>query len=109
MSVTITDRTPQFMADAEAKASLALRFMLDAIDTAADPNTPRRLGDLRRNKLKQVLGLHATIVWRQRYAAAQEDVQHQNYTTPATGPHYAENAVMSIVDDSETYFQRAGI
>lgn len=109
MSVTVVDNTPQFKADVQVKTSLALRFMLDAIDSASEATTPKRLGDLRRNKLKQVLGLHATIQWRQRYAAAQEDVQHKHYTTPGTGAHYAENAVKRIVDSAATYFRRAGI
>lgn len=86
-----------------------MRFMLDDIDRISAPKTPKRLGDLRRNKLKQVLGLHATIQWRQQYAAVQEDKQHQNYTTPGTGPHYAENAVKEVVSNAGKYFRRAGL
>jgi hypothetical protein len=109
MSLSIEDNTAQVTGSVKTKGSLALRFMLDAIDKAADPHTPRKEGDLRRNKLKQVLGLHAVIQWRQKYAAAQEDKQHINYTTPGTGPHYAENAVKEVVKNAGQYFKRAGL
>lgn len=109
MSVEVTDNSPAVMDDIQRKFSLALRFMLDAIDTASQPATPKRVGDLRKNKLKQVLGLSAAIQWRQGYAAIQEDVQHRNYTTPGTGPHYAENAVRPVVAGAESYFRQAGL
>lgn len=109
MSVDVTNKTGLVVSDIERKVNLALRFMLDAIDTASEPHTPKRLGDLRNNKLKQVLGLSAVIQWRQKYAAIQEDDQHHRYTTPGTGPHYAENAVKRVVQTSAQYFRRAGI
>lgn len=109
MSVDVTDDTPAFLGNVTQKFNLALRFMLDAIDTTSQAGTPKRLGDLRNNKLKQVLGLSGVIQWRQRYAAIQEDVQHRNYTTPGTGPHYADNAVREVVDDAGTYFRQAGL
>lgn len=109
MSVSTTDDTPTVLDDVTRKFNLALRFMLDAIDTISLAGTPKRLGDLRNNKLKQVLGLSAVIQWRQQYAAIQEDVQHRNYTTPGTGPHYAENAVKQVVDNAGTYFRQAGL
>jgi hypothetical protein len=109
MSVSVHDNTPQVRADINRKIPLALRFMLDAIDKLSTPKTPKNLGDLRNNKLKQVLGLHAVIQWRQRYAAIQEDKQHKNYTTAGTGPHYAQNAVKAVVADAGTYFRRAGL
>lgn len=109
MSVNIQDNTATVTAEVHAKGPLALRFMLDDIDKISTPNTPRDKGDLRLNKLKQVLGMHATIQWRQDYAADQEDNQHINYTTPGTGPHYAENAVKQVVANASQYFKRAGL
>lgn len=109
MSVSVRDHTSSVKDEVHTKASLALRFMLDAIEQLSDPTTPKRLGDLRRNKLKQVLGLHAVIQWRQRYAAAQEDKQHLHYTTGGTGAHYAENAVKKVVQNSEQSFRQAGL
>lgn len=109
MSVEIRDDTGRVVADGKAKAALALRLMLDDIDRISEPGTPKKLGDLRRNKLKQVLGLHGSIQWRQKYAAKQEDRQARNYTTPGTGPHYAENAVKKVVRNSQTYFRKVGI
>lgn len=109
MSVNVTDNTAAFESSIETKLPIFLRFMLDAIDRISTPNTPQDVGDLRKNKLKQVLGLHATIQWRQEYAAAQEDRQFRNYTTPGTGPHYAENAVKQVVGEAEPLWKRAGL
>jgi Minor capsid protein len=88
--------------------------MLDAIDSEADSKTPKKEGNLRRDKLKQVLGLHAEITWKKGYAAAQEvgttrGYPIKNYSTPGTGAHYAENAVKKVVDDSDQYFKQAGV
>lgn len=109
MSAKYTSNIPTIKAGVQQKVILALRLMLDAVDQQSTPKTPRRHGDLRNNKLKQVLGMHAVIQWRQRYAAAQEDKQHVNYTTPGTGPHYAENAVKAVVRDAGTYFRKTGL
>lgn len=72
MSVKSTDNTVTFLAEATRKTNLALRFMLDAIDSTANPNTPKDKGDLRNNKIKIVSNLHDTIQWRSKYAGAQE-------------------------------------
>lgn len=109
MSVKVTDNTPQLKFDVQRKGNLALRFMLDAIDQESTARTPKDKGDLRMNKLKHVLGLSAVIQWSQEYAAIQESKQFQNYTTPGTGPHFAENAVRKVVNDSAKYFVRAGL
>lgn len=109
MSVSYTDHTSSIKSDVTRKSSLALHLMLDGIDKASDPGTPKRLGDLRRNKLKQVLGLHGVIQWRQKYAADQEDKQHKSYTTAGTGPHYAENAARKVVGQADSYFRKAGL
>jgi hypothetical protein len=109
MSVKYTDNTKKFTADVKAKIPIALRLILDAVDEKASPHTPKDLGDLKKNKLKQVLGMHATIVWKQQYAAIQEEKQFSNYTTAGTGPHYAENAVKEVVAHSAQYFKKAGL
>lgn len=119
MSVNTTDNVPSVEADITKKVPLALRFMLDAIDQTANPKTPKRFGDLRNNVLKQVLGTHGVIQWRQKYAAVQEagtwnsgpnagkTITH--YTTGDTGAHYAENAVKVVVEDAATYWEKAGL
>lgn len=109
MSVSVIDNTAHIQAEINAKAPLALRLMLDDIDLISTPGTPKKHGDLRMNKLKQVLGMHAVIQWRQIYASRLEEKQFRHYTTPGTGPHFAEKAVKRIVEDSAKYFRRAGL
>lgn len=98
MSVRVTDNTDRIKSDHRTKANLFLRELLDAIMQTAEPKTPKREGHLRRDVLRQVLGLHGTLEWRKKYAAIQETKQFANYTTPGTGPQFAENAVRSTVN-----------
>jgi hypothetical protein len=134
MSVDVTNRLPEFKAKIDAGIPVALRLMLDAIDVAAEPVTPMDTGNLRRNKLKQVLGNHGVIAWMQRYAGAQEaghmTVKTQrpvklrdgswitlkpgvhtfkNYSTKGTGPGFAKKAVETVVAGAEPIFRKAGI
>lgn len=109
MSVKYTDNTAKINTDTVKGVNLAIRFMLDAIDKNAFYNTPKRLGNLRRDITKTVLGHQGTIVWGKKYAIYQETKQYANYTTPGTGPHYAENAVKKVADDAESYFKKARV
>jgi hypothetical protein len=72
------------------------------------PNTPKKTSALRRDALKQVLGLRATIQWSNEYAAKMEDIEFKHYTTPGTGPHFAENAVKEVASKAEDYFRQTG-
>lgn len=109
MSVKTVDNTPKLSIDSKRNASLGLRFILDAIDRTAGPKTPKRDGNLRRDISKQVLGLRGTITWRKGYAGYQENKQYRNYTTPGTGPHFAQNAVKEVAADAVRYFKQAGL
>jgi len=109
MSVKYTDNTAKITTDASKGINLAIRFMLDDIDKTANPVTPKRLGDLRRNIVKNVLGHKGTIVWGKNYAIYQEVKQYTNYTTPGTGPHYAEKSVKKVVGNYSVYFKKAGV
>lgn len=109
MSVEINDNTVTYKNQMSLNANLALRFITDAIQQTANPKTPKRLGNLRNDTVKQVVGLHGTIEWRKRYAGYQETKQYKHYTTPGTGPHYAENAVKTVANDSDQYFRKAGL
>lgn len=114
MAVKITDNTPQVSISTERGISLAIRYMLDGIDQIANPRTPKDTNRLRSDITKQVLGKKGTITWHKKYAQAQEaGIIHgspvRNYTTPGTGPHFAENAVRQVVEDSGTYFRKAGL
>lgn len=109
MPVKVVDRTQQAFGEMKQQVSLGLRFMIDDIDRKSIPNTPKLTGDLRNRKLKQVLGLTARIGWITNYAVFQELKQFTNYTTPGTGPHFAEKAVKEVVNAPQVYFDRAGI
>lgn len=107
MEVKSTDFTLTIVNETRQKASAFLRLMMDKITDLAEPNTPKKEGNLRRDTLKQVLGLHGTLKWVKSYASVQErgkraDGTHQirNYTTPGTGPKFAENAVNKAVEDT---------
>lgn len=109
MSVRYTDNTAKIISDTAKGANLAVRFMLDDIDRSAFPITPKREGNLRRDILKSVLGTKGTITWGKRYAIYQESKQYANYTTPGTGPHYAEKSVHKVADNYQVYFKKANI
>lgn len=109
MSVKYTDNTATINADTIKGANLAIRLMLDDIDKNAFYITPKDKGNLRRDIVKSVLGTKGKIVWGKRYAIYQESIQYANYTTPGTGPHYAEKSVKKIVANSEKYFMKAKI
>jgi hypothetical protein len=109
VSVEIHDHTVVFEQEATRNASLGLRMLAEAIVAKSEPNTPKKRGNLRRDVLKQVLGLHGEIRWQKRYAEIQETRQAKHYTTPGTGPHFAENAVRDVSAHSDDFFRRAGL
>lgn len=109
MSVTVTDNTASFEADATQKASLFLRIIAEAIVNLSTKGTPMKTGRLRMDVVKQVLGTSGKIVWGKNYAIFQEEKQFKNYTTPGTGPHFAENAVNEVIKDTVISAKQAGL
>lgn len=109
MSVKTTDNTNKVKNDLKIKLSVFLRLMADEIVSISGPNTPKKEGNLRRDIVKQVLGLRGQIRWEKNYAARMETVQFKNYTTPGTGPHFAENAVKSASKKIKNVARKAGI
>lgn len=114
MSARYTSNIPQVTSENVQKLSVALRYMTDAVVEEAHPNTPKDKDRLRKDIVKQVLGLHGEIHWLKEYAGAQEagttrGYPIKNYTTPGTGPHYAENAVKKVAKDSDVYLRKAGL
>lgn len=107
VSVKVVSNVARITADNDTNLPLALRFMLNDIQRKSEPFTPKDTGDLRRRILQQVMGKTATITWDVDYAAYQEDIQYKNYTTPGTGPRFAENAVKEVVGNAEFYFRKA--
>jgi hypothetical protein len=93
MSVKYTSFIKPIDASLKQKFSMFLRLMEDEVIDISTPKTPKRTGRLRSDILKQVLGLKGKIKWGKDYAARLETMQFKNYTTPGTGPHFAERAV----------------
>jgi hypothetical protein len=112
MSVRVTDNGAKLLVEVTTGAALFLRFLMDDVDKRAFPITPKKEGRLRESPLKQVLGLHGRMEWKKVYAAPQEagvirGRQVRNYTTPGTGPHYAEKAVTGAVLNAEGTMRKA--
>lgn len=109
MAYKFTSNRLQIDSEFKNKTSLAIRFMLEAIHRDSTPNTPRDKGPLRDNVTKAVQGSHGTITWPVKYAVYQEKKKYSNYSTPGTGPRFAENSARKIAKDSRTYFKKAGL
>lgn len=133
MAYKINDNTLHILAREGDNVGLALRLMAEAVVNESTPNTPLKTGPLRANVRKRVLGKTATIKWGQEYAAAQEVGHHtvhttrvvnidgryvtltpgvykyRNYTTPGTGPHFAERAVKAVARRHRRYFRLANL
>lgn len=107
MSVKITDNTTKIILGIDRQASLAIRYMLDDVQTLSNPKTPRQFGGLRRNVLKSVIGLKGKITWGQKYASIQETKQFQNYSTSGTGPHYAKSSVSEVAKSPRNAMKKA--
>lgn len=107
MSVRIQDNTTKVILETDRNASLALRYMLEDLHSLSIPKTPKDKGLLRGNVLKTVSGLRGTIVWGQKYASRLETKQFRNYTTPGTGPHYAETSAKAIAKSPENAMRKA--
>lgn len=109
MSVKIIDNTSQISSNTEQRASIFLRTAADEMINISTPKTPKDKGNLRNDILKQVLGLKGKVVWNKNYAVFQEKKQYRNYTTPGTGPHFAENAAKELVTRTESIARKVGL
>lgn len=109
MSVKIVDNSRQVILDNTVKVNLWLRFMADEVVKASTPVTPKKAGNLRRDIVKSVVGLTASIRWGKSYAQVQQFVQHQNYTTPGTGPHFVEAGVKGAVSKIPEIARKVGL
>lgn len=105
----INDNTNEVLKGIEQNASIFLRLMADKIVSISTPKTPKKTGRLRLDVVKQVLGLNGKIKWGKNYAIYQETKQFKNYTTPGTGPNYAEDSVKEGVGETVTIAKRANL
>lgn len=116
MATKVTDHSVEFEQKITQKVNIFLRLFTEQTVETAFPKTPKRDNFLRKDVLKQVLGLNAKIIWDKAYAAVQErgsrkDGTHKirNYTTPGTGPHFAENAIKDTLARTGEIARRAGL
>lgn len=109
MSVRVTDNSPAVTNLMKIRGSIFLRLMADEMVKISKELTPKDTGRLRMDITKSVLGLSGKIKWGKGYAAIQETKQFRNYTTPGTGPHFAESGVKSGVEKTAVIAKRAGI
>lgn len=118
MGFKINDFTPLIKSQNKQRSNIFLRLACDSVVDNARPNTPKSSGvnkngskaasgNLRNDVLKQVDGLHGRVEWRKVYASYQERGKRadgsrvvRKYTTPGTGPHFAEKAVQKTVTES---------
>lgn len=119
MPATITDNTANVKFQLENGLGLAIRMMLDDVYVSANPNTPQKYGDLRARVIRKMeSNTRGAIQWQSNYAEVQEKgyrqtkdgriIQFRNYTTPGTGPHYAQNAVEQL-ESLPVYLQKVGL
>lgn len=116
MSVRFVDKTIQVRGNIQQKASIFMRLITDKIVDIAEPNTPYKGGNLSRDTVKSVVGLHGRIAWNKDYASYQEAGQRRDgshkvtkYTKAGTGPHYAEDAVKEGIKNTGIIAKRAGM
>jgi hypothetical protein len=108
MGYTIKDNTAQLSSQFKVRGNVFLRMMADDIVRQSEPMTPRDKGNLRRDVLRQVLGLNGKIEWRKAYASYQERGKRadgtrviRNYTTPGTGAGFARKGVEKGIKNTQ--------
>lgn len=117
MSVEYTSRQQELLTNMKNRTTIAVRFLLDDIHSAANPITPLKDMGLRTSVYK-TMGIpengivRGTIEWRVPYAQYQERGRRYNdppytvrhYTTPGTGKHFASRAVQKSLQQIPMYF-----
>lgn len=101
--------------------SLAIRMMMEDINTLSTPITPKSAppngGSLRASITKQMVSpTKGVMEWNVPYAQYQErgmraDGSHvvRNYTTPGTHAHFAEESVKKVVEKIPQYLKAGGM
>lgn len=114
-NVQIEDNSDEVINRINKSMDLALGLMARAVEGASRPKTPRDRGDLRREvSAKKVKQGQYEVVWNKEYAQAQEagvinGSKIRNYTTPGTGPGFAEYGIRKVTADAERYLRQAGV
>lgn len=116
MSVKITDNTVQIKGQFGQRGNVFLRLFADDVMNQARSTTPMQMGNLRRDILRQISGLHGKISWVKEYASFQErgarkDGSHRvrKYSTPGTGKGFAKRGIDGAVANIQKTMKTAGI
>ena len=113
--VTITDKADEVATIFDSRADRAMGLMVRAVKSEAKLNTPADTGQLRRNvSTKRIAFRKHEAKWEKEYASVQEagvikGTRISNYTTPGTGPGFAERAAKKVVNDGRRYMKQAGL
>lgn len=100
MSVKVTSHTAEVVNLINNQNNIALRLFLEDVHKNANNRTPMKEGNLRKRVRKSVSGNKGEIEWDSHYAIYQENPRKRfKYTTPGTGPHFAENAVSEAMEN----------
>lgn len=104
MKFTVKNNSDEIISKTKVRSSIFMRQMCDTVVDLSTPKTPKDKGNLRQDIIKRVVGTKGQIEWGKNYAQYQErgkradgTRQIKNYTTPGTGPHFAENAIKEAV------------
>lgn len=109
MSVRVDSNTNEVILRVTSNAEVAIRMFLEDVHKNSTEITPMRTGELRKRIRKSVSGKTGEIQWQSNYAIYQENPSRKfKYTTPGTGPHYAEKAVKKAVDNFSKIISEVG-
>lgn len=111
MPTRIVNNVARLKVKLDNNAGVALRLALEDIHRIATPVTPMDTGNLRQQIQKQIeSNKQGYIQWNANYALYQENPPRKfNYTTPGTGPHFAEKAVKHVAENFSDYMRRAKV
>lgn len=111
--VQVTNNTERFISDTGMKLNAGMRFIGELAVEKAEPLTPRRKGDLRRNvKVRMdTTRPRVTLTWTKEYAAAQEvgtvrGRPIKKYNTAGTGKGYARKGVQQAIKQAPSIMKR---
>lgn len=87
---------------------LAIQQIAESVIRAAEPNTPKKTGKLRKSAHPTHAGpRQVSVEWSAPYSTKQEQGISSNgkpiqrYTTPGTGAHFAQNAINQVAKGDE--------
>lgn len=115
MAVEVSSNMPRVKNEVDFQAQLMTRLMIEDVHNFSTPVTPKKEGNLRIAVSKQVIGKKGIIEWKQPHANVQERGYSdegrvfRHYTTPGTGPHYAEESVKKVMSNIPEYLMKVGV